>query len=160
MRAATIIIGILDAVVAIAVTAVIVKYSDPAFFGLDTFLIWAVPILALVTAVPAIMFAAKSKGRNQRWRWLCCFRRDSARCWPASLSISRIFCNAKRFHSEVLLVPCVDPGVLPACACFSTNRTDQIAPSYSSSSGSASDICERTSGGVSTAAMMKASTMK
>jgi len=61
MRAATIIIGILDVVVAIAVTAVILKYSDPAFFGLDTFLIWAVPILALVTAVPAIMLAAKSQ---------------------------------------------------------------------------------------------------
>ena len=63
MKIATILLSILDAMAAIIVAVVIFNYSDPEFFGLDTFLGWAVPILGLVTAVPAFMLA-----RNSQWR--------------------------------------------------------------------------------------------
>src|SRR4051794_12209831 len=56
-----------------------------------------------------------------------------------------------------------DEGVAAAAAAaafFSTMRTARIDPSYSSNSGIASEAWLRTSGGVSTAAMMKASTTK
>ena len=56
-----------------------------------------------------------------------------------------------------------DGGVaaaLAAAARFSTMRTEMIEPSYSASKGSASEDWLSTSGGVSTAAMMKATTMK
>src|SRR5260370_40339995 len=45
-------------------------------------------------------------------------------------------------------------------AFFSTMRTARIEPSYSASKGIASEAWLSTSGGVSTAAMMKAITMK
>ena len=64
MKIATILLSILDALAAIVVTAVIYKYSDPGFFDLDTFLLWAVPILCLVTAVPAFMLARRSAWRK------------------------------------------------------------------------------------------------
>ena len=50
--------------------------------------------------------------------------------------------------------------VLAAPALFSTIRTAMIEPSYSASKGTASEAWLSTSGGVSTAAMMKATTMK
>jgi hypothetical protein len=59
MKIATILLSILDALATIVITAVIYKYSDAMFSGLDTFLIWAVPILCLVTAVPAFMLARR-----------------------------------------------------------------------------------------------------
>ena len=51
-------------------------------------------------------------------------------------------------------------AVLAVAARFSTMRTAMIEPSYSASRGSASEAWLSTSGGVSTAAMMKATTMK
>src|ERR1700731_1082175 len=51
-------------------------------------------------------------------------------------------------------------AALAAAAFFSTTRTAMIEPSYSASRGSASEAWLSTSGGVSTAAMMKATTMK
>src|SRR5579871_1558182 len=50
--------------------------------------------------------------------------------------------------------------VLAAAAFFSTMRTAQIEPSYSASKGIASEAWLNTSGGVRTAAMMNAMTMK
>lgn len=64
MRIATLLLSILDVAAAIIVAVIISKYSDEAFFGLDTFLVWAVPILALVTAVPALLLAWK----GPRWK--------------------------------------------------------------------------------------------
>jgi len=63
MKIVTILLSILDIAAAIAAAVFVFKYSDEAFFGLDTFLIWAVPILALVTAVPALWLA-----NGPRWK--------------------------------------------------------------------------------------------
>src|ERR1700676_4882360 len=54
----------------------------------------------------------------------------------------------------------VVPAALAAAAFFSTMRTAMIEPSYSNSNGIASEDWLSTSGGVRTAAMMKATTMK
>src|SRR5713226_5537576 len=52
------------------------------------------------------------------------------------------------------------PVAAAVAAFFSTRRTARIEPSYSASNGMASEAWLRTSGGVRTAAMMKAITMK
>src|ERR1700722_9539186 len=51
-------------------------------------------------------------------------------------------------------------AAVAAAAFFSTMRTAMIEPSYSNNSGIASEDWLSTSGGVRTAAMMKATTMK
>ena len=64
MRIATILLGILDVAGAIVVAVMIYSYADEAFLGLDRFLLWAVPVLCLVTAVPALWLALKSQWRK------------------------------------------------------------------------------------------------
>lgn len=62
MKIATILISIIDAAVAVIFSVIMFKdWSDPAFFGLGIFLGWAVPILCLVTALPAFTLAHRSK---------------------------------------------------------------------------------------------------
>ena len=63
-------------------------------------------------------------------------------------------------HSAGLEAAAAAAAARSAASRFSTMRTDQIEPSNSATSGSASDIWLKTSGGVSTAAMTKAPTMK
>src|SRR5882724_4461821 len=55
---------------------------------------------------------------------------------------------------------CLPAVAFAAAALFSTRATARIEPSYSASSGTASEAWLMTSGGVRTAAMMKAMTMK
>jgi len=64
MKIATILLGILDVAAAIVVAVIIYSYADEAFMGLDRFLLWAVPILCVVTAVPALWLALKSLRRR------------------------------------------------------------------------------------------------
>jgi hypothetical protein len=64
MKIATILLGILDIAAAIVVTVVVFNSLDPAFFNLDTFVLWTVPILCFVTAVPAVLLALKSQWRK------------------------------------------------------------------------------------------------
>ena len=66
----------------------------------------------------------------------------------------------KQNHSAGLAAAAASEAARSAAARFSTQRTDQTEPSYKATSGSASDIWLNTSGGVSTAAMTKAMTMK
>ncbi len=71
--------------------------------------------------------------------------------------------NTIRHPYSAGLASGVAPAALAAAsaaAFFSTRRTDQIEPSYRIISGSASESWLITSGGVSTAAMTKAPTMK
>jgi hypothetical protein len=64
MKIATILLGILDVAAAIVVAVIIYAYADEAFLGLDQFLLWAVPILCIITAVPALWLALKSQRRK------------------------------------------------------------------------------------------------
>ena len=63
-------------------------------------------------------------------------------------------------HSAGLAAALAASLALSAAAFFSTSRTDQIEPSYSSISGKARESWLSTSGGVSTAAITNAPTMK
>src|SRR5262249_21962169 len=63
-------------------------------------------------------------------------------------------------HSADLAAALAASLALSAAAFFSTHRTDPIEPSQSAIRGSASESWLSTPGGVSTAAMMKAPTMK
>jgi hypothetical protein len=60
MKIATILLGILDVAAAILIAAIIHAYADEAFMGLDRFLVWAVPVLCVITAVPALWLALKT----------------------------------------------------------------------------------------------------
>jgi hypothetical protein len=77
--------------------------------------------------------------------------------------LSRCTASGKRQwkgHSAGFDAAAAAAAARSAASRFSTMRTDQIEPSNSATSGSASDIWLSTSGGVSTAAMTKAPTMK
>ena len=64
MKIATILLGILDVAGAIVAAIIVYAYADEAFMGLDRFLGFAVPILCVVTAVPALWLALKTKWRK------------------------------------------------------------------------------------------------
>ncbi len=64
MKILTILLGILDILGAAVIAIIIHANADEAFGGLDRFLLWAVPILCLVTAVPALWLALKTERRK------------------------------------------------------------------------------------------------
>ena len=64
MKIATILLVILDVAGAIVAAVIVYAYADEAFMGLDRFLLWAVPILCIVTAVPALWLALKTQWRR------------------------------------------------------------------------------------------------
>jgi hypothetical protein len=57
MKIATILLSLLDLAAAIVLTVIIYQNIDEMFLGLDVFLAWAIPILALITAVPALLLS-------------------------------------------------------------------------------------------------------
>ena len=61
MKIATILLSILDAVVAAVIAVKMLKSPDPDLAGLDVTAGWAVAILCLVTAVPAFILALSSR---------------------------------------------------------------------------------------------------
>src|ERR1700728_2934145 len=63
-------------------------------------------------------------------------------------------------YSAGLAAAAASAAARSAAARFCTQRTDQTEPSYKAMSGTASESWLRTSGGVSTAAITKAMTMK
>ena len=64
MKIATILLGILDVAGAIVAAVIIHSSADEAFMGLDRFLGFAVPVLCVVTAVPALWLALKTQWRK------------------------------------------------------------------------------------------------